>query len=86
MFVLARPGRYQALLRALDLPVLLVHGEQDRLVPAAAARATLAGNPGWDSAFLSDVGHTPQLEAPDDVVRHLTGWLDRHHLASERIG
>jgi pimeloyl-ACP methyl ester carboxylesterase len=86
MFLLARPGRYPAMLRALDLPVLLVHGERDRLVPVAAARAALAGNPGWDSAFLAGVGHTPQLEAPADVARHLTGWLDRHHLASQQIG
>ncbi len=86
MLVLARPRRYQALLRALEPPVLLVHGERDRLVPAAAARAALVGNPRWDSAFLAGVGHTPQLEAPDDVVHHLTGWLDRHRLAPRRTG
>jgi pimeloyl-ACP methyl ester carboxylesterase len=84
--VLARPARYQALLRALDLPVLLVHGDRDRLVPVAAARAALAGNPHWDAAILAGVGHTPQLEAPDDVVRHLTGWLDRHQLGTVRTG
>jgi pimeloyl-ACP methyl ester carboxylesterase len=86
MFLLARPGRYAALLRSLDLPVLLVHGERDRLVPVAAARAALASHPRWDGAFLPGVGHTPQLEAPQDVVQHLSRWLDRHRLAPERIG
>lgn len=79
--LLTRPQRYQALMNRLDLPVLLVHGERDRLVPVSAARATLAANPKWDSAILPGVGHTPQLETPGAVVDHVNRWLDRHELA-----
>jgi pimeloyl-ACP methyl ester carboxylesterase len=74
--VLARPRRYQALMKRLDMPVLLIHGDRDRLVPVAAARATLAANPAWQSAILAGVGHTPQLEAPDAVVEHIVDWLE----------
>ena len=81
MRVLARPRRYQALMNRLDLPVLLVHGDRDRLVPVSAARATLAANPRWEGVILPGVGHTAQLESPDAVIEHVTRWLDRHELA-----
>jgi pimeloyl-ACP methyl ester carboxylesterase len=81
MRLLARPKLYHALMNRVERPVLLVHGERDRLVPVAAARAVLAGNPNWESAILPGVGHTPQLETPDLVLEHVSGWLDRHELA-----
>lgn len=79
--MLARSQRYQALMRRVDRPVLLVHGDRDRLVPVSAARKALADNPGWDGAILTGSGHTPQLESPDAVIAHVTGWLDQHNLA-----
>jgi pimeloyl-ACP methyl ester carboxylesterase len=81
MVLLARPKQYQALLNRVDRPVLLVHGDRDRLVPVSAAHAALAANPKWESAILPGVGHTPQLETPDLVLEHVTSWLDRHELA-----
>jgi pimeloyl-ACP methyl ester carboxylesterase len=80
--VLARPSRYQALMSRIDVPVLLIHGDRDRLVPVAAARAVLAANPKWEGVILKGVGHTPQLEDPDDVVEHVANWLDQHALDS----
>ena len=71
----AWPARYRALAGALNLPVLVIHGEHDRLVPAAAARRAAAAHPGWATALLPDVGHTPQLEAPGEVVAAITRWL-----------
>ena len=40
---------YAALPRGLDVPVLLVHGERDRLVPVAAARRPVPGTPAGPS-------------------------------------
>ncbi|HEY3975935.1 MAG TPA: alpha/beta fold hydrolase [Streptosporangiaceae bacterium] len=71
----AWPARYRALAGALNLPVLVIHGEQDRLVPAAAARRAAAAHPGWATALLRGVGHTPQLEAPGEVVAAISPWL-----------
>jgi pimeloyl-ACP methyl ester carboxylesterase len=76
--VLARPGSYRAKMTGVDKPVLLIHGEQDRLVPVAAARAAAAAYPSWDSTVLLDVGHTPQLEAPEAVVAAIGSWAGRH--------
>lgn len=74
--VLARRRRYAARIRSIARPVLLVHGERDRLVPFAAAQATAAANPHWERLFLPGVGHVPQLEVPDLVLERLVPWLD----------
>lgn len=81
MKVLAAPGRYQSLIRGIETPVLLVHGELDRLVPVAAARAIAASNPRWETEFLPGVGHTPQLEAHEAVHARTARWLAEHHLS-----
>ncbi|MEO7752403.1 MAG: alpha/beta hydrolase [Terracoccus sp.] len=74
--VLRASRRYAAQIRSIDAPVLLVHGEQDRLVPVGSARRAAEANPAWTSVFLPGVGHTPQLEVPDVVLEHLEPWLD----------
>ena len=74
--MLRRPRRYDALIAAVDRPVLLVHGTRDRFVPVGAARRTAGLNPSWHTAYLEGRGHTPQLEAPDEVLEHLEPWLD----------
>ena len=81
MVLLTKPKTYNELMNRIELPVLLVHGDRDRLVPVTAARNVLARNPRWDSAILAGVGHTPQLETPDLFLAHVTSWLDRHELA-----
>jgi len=77
-----RPRQFKNTMRSLVQPVLLIHGDRDRLVPIAAARIAAAANPKWDIQFLHDVGHTPQLEAPDAVIRAVERWLDRHELGA----
>lgn len=78
MRVLAVPGRYRQILQGIRVPVLLLHGEADRLVDIAAARQVAADNPGWETTFYPGVGHTPQLEVPDLVTERLLQWLDDH--------
>ncbi len=77
-----RPRQFKNAMRSLVQPVLLIHGDKDRLVPIAAARTAAAANPKWDTEFLHDVGHTPQLEAPDAVIDAVGRWLDRHELGA----
>jgi pimeloyl-ACP methyl ester carboxylesterase len=62
----AGPGghAYRAGIAALRCPVLLLHGERDRLVPVSAAHAAARAHPSWSVVVLPDVGHVPQLEAP----------------------
>ena len=76
--VVGRSRRCFATMAAVGVPVLLIGGTADRLVPVAAVRQAAARNSGWDSAILAGVGHTPQLEVPGQVLSVLTDWLDRH--------
>jgi pimeloyl-ACP methyl ester carboxylesterase len=75
MRILRAPRRYRDMMRAIQAPVLLVHGEDDRLVSIAAARRAAEDNPGWRTAYLPGVGHTPQLEVPDRFAHLVNDWL-----------
>jgi pimeloyl-ACP methyl ester carboxylesterase len=76
MWVLARRRVHAAMLRDIAVPVLMMHGDQDRLVPIASARAAAAANPMWRFEVASGVGHVPQLEVPDWTIGQILGWLE----------
>jgi len=67
---------YRRGVRSVSCPVLLVHGERDRLVPVSAARGAARANPSWSLVELLGVGHVPQLEAPQECAAAIMEWLD----------
>jgi pimeloyl-ACP methyl ester carboxylesterase len=69
-----RRGSYTAMMRGVSVPVLLLHGEKDRLVPVQSARAAAAHCPHWRYEELPGLGHVPQMEAPDTVARLIAAW------------
>jgi pimeloyl-ACP methyl ester carboxylesterase len=71
-----RATSYRSAIRSIKAPVLMLQGDQDRLVPLAAARATARANPGWRLVVLNDAGHVPQLEWPDEVAAAVRHWLN----------
>jgi pimeloyl-ACP methyl ester carboxylesterase len=77
MRVVGQPHRYWETMASVRVPVLLIGGGADRLVPAASMRQAAARNPGWETVMLPGVGHTPQLEVPDAVIGTVREWLDR---------
>ena len=62
--LLSRRPRAPAMLGGITAPVLLLHGDEDRLVPVAAARTAAAAHPAWRFEVAEGVGHVPQLEVP----------------------
>jgi pimeloyl-ACP methyl ester carboxylesterase len=74
-WVLVRARTYRAAMAAIAAPVLLVHGDRDPLVPVTAARATSRHRPSWGYVELRDVGHLPQLQAPDELAALLLEWI-----------
>ncbi len=76
--VTGRRRRYWEMMAAVRIPVLLIGGDADRLVPVAAVRQVSARQPRWDTVVLAGVGHTAQLEVPDLVVGTVQDWLERH--------
>ncbi|MEO6019552.1 MAG: alpha/beta hydrolase [Knoellia sp.] len=75
LLLLGRPRRYRRLLAELKPPILLIQGDQDRLVHVAAARRVARDNPHWRYVELAGVGHTPQLEVPDVTSRIVSEWF-----------
>jgi pimeloyl-ACP methyl ester carboxylesterase len=77
MRIVGKRHRYWEMMAAVRVPVLLIGGEADRLVPPAAMRQVAARNPRWETVILPGVGHTPQLEAPDKVIGTMRDWLGK---------
>ncbi len=76
---LASPRRMAADLERIQAPVLHLHGDQDKLVPIAAARKLASSRQGhtprWTYIELPGVGHVPQLEAPEAAADLVLDWL-----------
>ena len=75
--LLARPGpirRTAAAVDAAGIPVLLLHGERDRLVDVAIAKDFAAHRPKWRFEIAPDVGHVPMLEVPDWTAEQIKNW------------
>lgn len=66
---------FALMLRRITVPVLMLHGDRDRFVPISAARATARANPTWRLEIATDVGHWPQLEAPEWTLGRILDWL-----------
>ena len=60
----------------LRVPVLLVWGGRDRVVPIAHARRAAARLPHATVAVFSTCGHLPHVEDPPAFSRELVTFLD----------
>jgi pimeloyl-ACP methyl ester carboxylesterase len=79
--VMRRMSRASALrktLASISAPVLLIHGNRDRLVPVQAARRTAALFSDWRYVELSDIGHVPMLETPVQTADAILDWIAAH--------
>jgi pimeloyl-[acyl-carrier protein] methyl ester esterase len=70
-----RSADLRAAVRHLHCPSLLVTGERDTLVPAAAGRATAALLPDARLETVAAAGHAPFIAAPETVAGYLRGFL-----------
>lgn len=57
------------------LPVLLIWGEDDRLLPVSRAREAVRAVPGARLEVIEGAGHTPQAERPERFNRVLEDFL-----------
>ncbi|WP_170181701.1 alpha/beta fold hydrolase [Phreatobacter stygius] len=60
--MLGRPTPYEAMFKALKLPVLVTHGRADKAVVPAVGEYTAATIPGAKTSFYDGVGHLPFWE------------------------
>jgi pimeloyl-ACP methyl ester carboxylesterase len=57
------------------LPLLVVGGDADPLIPADAGERLAAASPNGRAEILEGCGHLPNLERPDEFNRILAGFL-----------
>jgi pimeloyl-ACP methyl ester carboxylesterase len=62
-------------LAATGVPVGMIWGERDRLLPVARAREALARLPRASLQVIEGAGHAPQAEQPEAFNRALEGFL-----------
>lgn len=77
LWTVARRRRYADVLRRIVVPVLMIHGDADRLVNVASARGAARANPAWRYEEFADTGHVPQLERPRETAATILDWLSR---------
>lgn len=64
--------------RALTVPTALIWGAKDTVTPPAQAEALAELIPDAALTWLPDVGHIPQIEAPDAFISALHRALEEH--------
>lgn len=63
-------------LPAIDLPLLLVHGDADPICPVGASRAMAAAVPGARLAIVAGAGHAPFLTREDEVAAAIRSFAE----------
>ena len=61
--------------RAQKLPILIVHGAQDRVVPPANSARLAEALPGCTLSVWPDTGHLPHEEHPERFVHEISQFL-----------
>jgi pimeloyl-ACP methyl ester carboxylesterase len=69
-------------LHRIDVPTLLVWGDNDRLVPKEHALAYQRLIPNSKVAIIPDCGHLPQIEKPQEFIAALAGFLGKKRAAA----
>jgi len=67
----------KTLLPTLNIPILLVWGRQDRMVPFSLAESFVNLNPRLELVEFNPAGHCPHDECPEQFNTLFLNWLDR---------
>lgn len=60
----------------IDVPALILWGDEDRLIPLAAGRWLDERLPSSELIVYEGIGHLPQEEAPQKTVSDVRNWLE----------
>ena len=64
-------------LASIDIPALVIHGEQDRIIDKRVAEDLVRALPRAELVVMRGVGHGPQLEAPRHTARIVERFIRR---------
>ena len=71
----ATSPHFQHVLAKVRAPVLLLAGDRDPIMPVDGVAALARALPDCQTVLLSDCGHMPMIEWPDQFHRELRGFL-----------
>ena len=63
-------------LEATGVPLLVIFGEEDQIFDARESISAYAAVPGVQTKLIPDVGHSPQVEAPEDTAAAIKEFAD----------
>jgi pimeloyl-ACP methyl ester carboxylesterase len=73
------------LLPGMDLPMLLIWGCEDRMIPPGTAKILLQLNPRLELVNLEAAGHCAHDELPDEVNNIIRNWLDSPEMGKQMV-
>ena len=73
------------LLGTLSMPVLVVWGEQDRVLHVSSVDVYRRHVPDIRTVVMTECGHAPMAERPDETAGYVTGFLAGEYAAGLRI-
>ena len=56
------------LLPRVEVPTLVIWGENDRIIPASAGERIAEAMPNTRLEVIAGAGHLPHIEKPDEVI------------------
>lgn len=61
----------------IDIPVLLIWGNQDRITPPSVAKEFHSLIKNSELIYIDECGHAPMMEQPEVFNKYITQYLDR---------
>jgi pimeloyl-ACP methyl ester carboxylesterase len=68
-------GTVRAELERIDVPTLVLWGEQDRAIPRRLVDGLMELHPAWEFRIVDGIGHLLPVEAPQTYVELVGDWM-----------
>lgn len=59
----------------IDIPVLILIGREDKIVPFERVKEEVKDNPDITVVYIDETGHVPHEESPQIVVKEIRDWM-----------
>jgi pimeloyl-ACP methyl ester carboxylesterase len=73
--IAARSGNLQARMSELKMPLLIITGDDDRIVPTQSTLALAQGLPSAELVVIKNCGHVPHEECPGDFMAAVESFI-----------
>lgn len=68
------------LLSGLDMPVLVIWGDKDRILHVSTTEVLKQSLPDSEIVIMKDCGHMPMTERPQETAEYYVNFLSKHRL------